>query len=195
MRVASLRSARARFETSSDAQLLTRVSRGDLGALGVLYDRYHADVWRVLCRLADGTGEVDDLVQSTFLALPRLAATFDGRDSCRGWLCSIAAGLAARHRRSVARLLRKLVSFGETASASSTRTPERDAGTREQLRVFENALRALPGKKREAFVLVEIEGVPIEEVARALGVPAGTVRTRLFHARRELRDVMKGGEA
>jgi RNA polymerase sigma-70 factor (ECF subfamily) len=148
----------------------------------------------VLHRLTGRADDVDDLVQATFLALPRLAATFDGRDSCRGWLCSIAAALAARHRRGVARLLRRLASFGDSARNASPADPERDAGAREELRAFERALRQLPWKKREAFVLVEIEGVSIDQAARALAIPSATVRTRLFHARRELRDAMKRGE-
>ena len=64
---------------------------------------------------------------------------------------------------------------------------------REELRAFEHALQRLPWKKREAFVLVEMEGVSIDEAARALCVPAATVRTRLFHARRELREAMRRG--
>jgi RNA polymerase sigma-70 factor (ECF subfamily) len=181
-------------EARPDAELLSAVASGDLGALGDLYDRYHADIWRLVHRMTDGSGEVDDIVQATFLALPRLATVFDGRDSCRAWLCGIAVGLAARQRRGVARLLRRIASFGEMTPTTTTADPEREAGAREELRAFERALARLPWKKREAFVLVELEGLSMAEVAHALRVPAGTVRTRLFHAKRELRQVLARGD-
>jgi len=178
-----------------DAELLAETARGDLTALGELYDRYHADVWRVAHRLTAGSADVDDVVQATFLALPRLGASYDGRESCRGWLCAIAAGLAARQRRSLGRLLLRLASLGATAQSVWTNDPERDAGSREEMRMFERALAALAWKKREAFVLVDLEGVTVAEAARALGVPEPTVRTRCFHARRELRAAMRRGGA
>jgi RNA polymerase sigma-70 factor (ECF subfamily) len=183
----------ARRDQRSDAELLVEVGQGELAPLGELYDRYHADVWRVLHRMSEASSEVDDLVQATFLALPRLAGAYDGRASCKSWLVGIAVGLAARQRRSIGRLLRRLGAFRTIARLETVVDPEREAGSRQELEAFERALRSLPAKKREAFVLVELEGLSMTEAARALGIPPATVRTRLFHAKRALREAMKRG--
>ena len=124
----------------SDALLLGLVHSGDLSALGELYDRYHRDVWRVLQRVMRGEPDVDDLVQATFLALPKIAGKFEGDAPCRGWLCGIAVRLASRHRRGVGRWLRALTSFGETQRDAGLRDPESHASGREELRRFEAAL-------------------------------------------------------
>ncbi len=186
--------AAARRESTPDAELVASVARGELGALGALFDRHQARVRRVLVRTGAGP-DADDLVQATFLELPKIARSFDGRDSSAAWLCGVALRLAARRRRSLGRLLRSVAAFGRTTPRLDTVDPERDAAAREEMRVFARALERLAPKKREAFVLVEIEGLAAEEVAAALGVPAPTVRTRLHHARAELREAMKEGGA
>jgi RNA polymerase sigma-70 factor (ECF subfamily) len=84
-----------------------------------------------------------------------------------------------------------LDAFGQTVSGRSTRDPERRASGNEELAVLERAIVALSDKKRAVFVLVEIEGLSAEEVGRSLEVPAATVRTRLFHARRELKAALE----
>lgn len=177
-----------------DAELLRQTAQGELGALGELYDRYQRDVCRVLARTLGGGGnggDVEDLVQATFLELPKIAGGFDGRDSCRAWLCGVAVRLAARRRRSVGRWLRVLASFGAATRDTRAADPQAIASGREELRLLERALAKLSAKKRDVFVLVELEGLSAEEASAALGIPAGTVRTRLFHARDELLATMK----
>ena len=175
----------------SDAELLAQIAAGELPELGELFDRYHLDVWRVLQRTTASEGDVDDLVQATFLALPKIAPSFDGRESCRGWLCGIAVRLAARQRRGFGRWVRVLTSFREVASTVHAQDPQRIASGREQLRVLERALAKLGVKKRDTFILVELEGLSTQDAARALDVPAATIRTRLFHARAELSHALK----
>jgi RNA polymerase sigma-70 factor (ECF subfamily) len=178
-------------DTPTDVELLELVSLGDLGALGVLYDRYHRVLARLLYRLHRNHAEVDDLFQNTFLELPKIAHAFDGRRaSCRSWLSGIAVRLALRHQRSFGRLVRRLGSFAQTRSHATTIDPEVTAGDREELRIFERALANLSPKKRAAFVIVELEGVAMDEAARMLEAPVATVRTRLFHAKQELRKAM-----
>jgi RNA polymerase sigma-70 factor (ECF subfamily) len=71
--------------------------------------------------------------------------------------------------------------------------PESILAGREEFAIFARALSKLGRKKREAFILIEIEGFTAEEAGRALGVPPATLRTRLFHARGELRAAMERG--
>jgi RNA polymerase sigma-70 factor (ECF subfamily) len=178
----------------ADAILLAEVAAGSLSALGELYDRYARDVWRAVRRsLADGA-DVEDIVHATFLGLPRIAPSYDGRTSCRNWLCGIGVHLAMRHRRGVGRLRSVLEGFAHTVVGRSTSDPERRASGNEDLAALDRALARLSEKKRAVFVLVEIEGLSAEEASRALEVPVATVRTRLFHARRELQAALQEEE-
>jgi RNA polymerase sigma-70 factor (ECF subfamily) len=194
MKVATIdkRAIRAR---RTDAELLELVAREDLTALGELFDRHHADVRRVLARVLPGSGDVDDLVQATFLALPRAAGNFEGTGSCKPWLSGIAVKLAFRHRRGLGRFLRALASFGDASMNRVERTPEAETSDKQELAIFERALATMSEKKRVAFVLIELEGLTAEEAGRALDIPAATARTRVFHARAELRAAMKRGGA
>jgi RNA polymerase sigma-70 factor (ECF subfamily) len=173
-----------------DAELLSAVASGDLAALGHLYDRYARDLWRTVRRSLDEGADVEDVVHAVFLALPRIARSYDGRASCRSWLCGIAVRLALRHRRGRGRFRRMLGAFAHTVGEPWTRHPEREASSQEELSRLQRALDGLSDKKRAVFVLVELEGLSAEEAARALEIPAATVRTRLFHARRELHAAM-----
>jgi RNA polymerase sigma-70 factor (ECF subfamily) len=176
----------------TDAQLLERIALEDLGALGELYDRHHADVRRVLERVTRRSADVDDLVQATFLALQPLAGRFVGDGSARAWLCGIAVRLASRNERGVRRWIRALTSLSWSVVVPPPATPETQASGREELVVLEQALWKMSAKKRAAFVLIEVQGMPVEEVARALQIPVASVRSRLFHAKKQLRKALRG---
>jgi len=177
---------------SNDSALLDAVAHGDLGGLGALYDRYHRDVHRAVQRSMAGSAEVDDVVHAVFLALPKLAARFEG-SSCRAWLCGIAVRMALRHQRGAGRWLRTLSSFGMSQQLSSRVDPESSAIGNQEMVLFTRALERLSPKKRAAFVLVEVEGLSTEEAAGALEIPPATLRTRLFHAKNEMRAALKRG--
>jgi RNA polymerase sigma-70 factor (ECF subfamily) len=180
----------------SDSELLRDIADGDLGALGELYDRYARDVWRAVHRtLGRGAdqADVEDVVHAMFLKLPGIAPAYDGRGSCRGWLCGIGVRIALRHSRGLRRFRRALSSFAETPFARAPADPEQRATGNEALAVLGRALDRMSTKKRATFVLVEIEGLRPEEAARALEIPVATVRTRLFHARSELRRALAEG--
>lgn len=192
MSVVSIRGGRTHV---ADADLLAAIARDDLGALGEIYDRHHQAVRRVIQRVLCDSAEVDDLVHTTFLKLPKLASAFHGDASARAWLCGIGVRVALRHRRSVGRLLRVLDVFSRTATTSSPTAPDAALAASEELRIFDRALAKLAEKKRATFVLIEIEGMSAEDAASALEIPVATVRTRLFHAKAELREAMKRGGA
>lgn len=176
----------------SDAELLTAVAAGELAPLGELYDRYARDVWRAVRRTMRNGSDVEDVVHATFLGLRRIAASYDGRASCRNWLCGIAVRLAMRHRRGAGRFQRMLGAFADAVRVRGpARDPERETGNQEELAALQRALGTLSEKKRAMFVLVELEGLSPEEAARALAIPAATARTRLFNARRELQEALR----
>ncbi len=187
--------SRSEGASRSDAVLLTAVAAGDLGALGVLYDRHSRDVWRVLARVMNGSADVEDVLHATFLKLPEVASSFDGRPSCRNWLCGVAVRLALRRGRTLERFTRMLSRFARAQWVQPSADPESQNILGEDLAALQRALETLPPKKRAVVVLVELQGMAQEDVARVLGIPAATVRTRLFSARRVLREALgpKGG--
>lgn len=163
---------------SEDARALARVAGGDLGALGALYDR-HARALLAFASRAVGSNEAEDVVQSTFIRAAKAASSYDGRAaSARSWLFGIAARLVQERRRSFARFARALSRFDLSASSPPEAEDQSD---------MKKALLRLSEAKRVVLLLAEVEGFTCEEIATMLGVPIGTVWTRLHHARRDMR--------
>jgi RNA polymerase sigma-70 factor (ECF subfamily) len=173
-------------ETVADNVLLERIAADDLGALGVLYDRHIHAVVRVVSRVSGSANDADDIAHATFMKVRELAPSFDGRPSARPWLIGIAVRLAQRRLRTMARFTHMLGRFAHVTRDAERVDPEKHAAGRAELAVIEEAIGKLSVAKRTVFVLVEIEGLAHDEVARELGIPQATVRTRLFHAKQEL---------
>lgn len=172
--------------TVDDAALVVQIGNGDLDALGTLFDRHEDAVARFLGRMGVAPADIDDLVQNTFLQVLRAVRRFDPHVSVRSWLLGIASMMARRHHRSLGRLTKRIRSWA-TIPRGPGITPDEALEERQAEMRLERALDSLSAKKREAFVLVTLEGMSGEEAAVALGVPVNTVWTRLHHARRELR--------
>jgi RNA polymerase sigma-70 factor (ECF subfamily) len=172
-----------------DPDILRRLAGGDSSALGELYDRHCHSVRRFLAHVTANAEDVDDLTHAAFLAAAEIAGRYDGRPSCRPWLIGIAAQLLRRRKRTFGRLRAFLSSLGgvQTASADPAVGWEARAD-------IQRALSALSEPKRLAFLLAEVEGLTCPEIASALGIPIGTVWTRLHAARRELRSMLGGSE-
>lgn len=180
---------------ASDASLLEHMRDGDMGALGILFDRYAQDMRRVISRLGVPAADVDDLVQLTFLDAMRAAGQYDGRANAKPWLAGIAVMMVRRHRRSVARLLQRLTSWAQEPEDRHEVGPAEAFETNEMARRAQRALAKLSDKKREVFILVALEGLSGEQVATALSIPVATVWTRLHHARLDLRELLAEEES
>ena len=177
----------------TDAELLAKLSEGDLASLGLLFDRYEADVQTCVSRLGVPHGEADDIVQSTFLLARQAAANFkdfDGSGSARAWLLGIAANVTRRHRRSVARMATRIAAWAFERPADAAMDPAEALDAKEAAALGRKALDRLSPEKREVFILVALEGVRGEQAASALGIPVATVWTRLHRARRDLREYL-----
>jgi len=164
-----------------EAGLIARAARGDADAFGQLALGQRARLRGLLHRLV-GPADLDDVEQDAFLAAWRGIGGFRGDASFSTWLTKIAVRRAMKvlKRRQIvpATLTHEPVS-GSAGPADRTSAAERNG------RVLD-AVDALPAKLRVAFVLRFVEEMSGEEVARVLGVPHGTVRSRLHEARRRL---------
>ncbi len=150
--------------------------------------RAHADyVWRCLQRLGVSSAELEDALQEVFLVAHRRLPEHDAaRSLVTTWLYGIALNVTRN-------LMRKISRRRETREAASidAQTPE---GLAQGRRTLAWLLDTLSPEHRVVFVMFEIEGASTREIADALGVPIGTVHSRLHHARRKLTELV-GHEA
>jgi RNA polymerase sigma-70 factor (ECF subfamily) len=178
----------------SDEQLVAACAAGDRGALGRLFDRHHQDLYRFLSRIAGPHGrDLDDLVQTTFMAVSDAARRFSGRSTVRSWLFAIAGNLARDQARGEIRQRRLAENAAQLPmSMSAPASPEVTAEHKEALAHLAEALDRLPHDLRVTFVMCEIEETPGKDAAAALGVPEGTIWRRLFDARLALLGAAQG---
>jgi RNA polymerase sigma-70 factor, ECF subfamily len=167
-----------------------RLRRGEMAALAQAYDLHHEDVCRYAHRLVGGEAEAEDLVQETFLALPQAMRSFRGDASLRTFLIGIATNHARHHVRAASR---RRAAHARSSQEDGTPAASTDESThrRELARALTAALDDLPFDQRVAIVLCEVEERTAAEAAQIVGAPEATIRTRIFHAKKKLRDLLQ----
>ncbi len=188
-----IRPRKLELHQPTDSEALSALARGEIGALGVLYDRHRAAIFQFIGRAASNSADVEDLVQTTFVTASKAAASFDGRESCRPWLIGIAGRLVHRRRRSLFRLGRALRELTQRETQRFV-DPAEQLGARDEVEKIAAALPQMSAAKRLVLLMAEVENLSCREIADALEIPIGTVWTRLHHARRDLRQLL-GEEA
>jgi RNA polymerase sigma factor (sigma-70 family) len=174
-----------------DAAIIERSVR-DPEAFAALYDRHAAALHRYVARRL-GEGAADDIVADTFLTAFRKRARYDpsaARDA-RPWLYGIAANLIGKHTRSEVRMLRAYARTGADPVLTQQETTADDAFGRIEdaadQRDLARALATLAQGDREVLLMIAWADLSYAEVAAALGIPVGTVRSRLNRARTRIR--------
>lgn len=173
---------------TGEVDLVDRLKEGERSAIGQAYEAHHGSVRSFARRLVGDEAIAEDIVHDTFVALPRAVQRFRGDGSLRGFLIGVAANLARRHIRSAVRRRRAMSAFAEAPIVESVADPATEAARRQLADRLSAEMDRLPMDQRVAFVLCDVEQRSSVEVSTILGIPEGTVRTRLFHARRKLRD-------
>ena len=169
----------------SDTVLAVAVAEGDLAALGQLYDLHHAAVRGFARRLVDKAG-AEDLLHDTFLTLPTALARWNGEGALRTFIMGIAVNHAQHRVRSRTRLGAAIARFGREPERFE-HNPEQRSEQKQLAEMLQRALETLSFEHRTAFVLCEVDERSSVEAAEILGVPEGTVRTRLHYAKQKLR--------
>lgn len=175
-----------------DRALVARCRVQDAGAYRAFVVRYERMVFALLSRMLERDDpDVEDLAQETFVRAFRAFPSFDpdGPAKVSTWLLTIATRLAldARKRRRVA-----VVELDDDGDMTTGSTPEISLERRELGRAIGDAAGRLPDEQRAAFVLAELHGLAIAEIAEALRVPESTAKTRLFRAREKMRALLAG---
>lgn len=166
----------------SDHELVARCCAGDRSAWRALYERHAALVFRFLSALGVRDPEREDACQDVFLAVYRSLPSFRGEAQLSTWIYRITArttGKLIQKRR-----LRSALTNTLTLEPAPPVSDPTEASARALL--LDGMLERLNPKKRLVLVLFELEGVPVEEIARIVGCPTNTVWSRLHHARLDL---------
>jgi RNA polymerase sigma-70 factor (ECF subfamily) len=180
-------SAVARDDVDDD--LVTRLRRGERTAIGEAYAAHHAAVRAFARRLVGDEMAAEDIVHDVFVRLPDAVARFRGESPLRGFLIGVAANRARHHIRAAMRRRRAMDRLAER-EPGGVANPGELAMRRRLADRLTAALDELPLDQRVAFVLCEVEQRTAVEAAVILEVPDGTVRSRLFHARKRLRELL-----
>jgi RNA polymerase sigma-70 factor (ECF subfamily) len=186
------------MERESDDRLLARVATGDQDALRDLYTRYRPRLWRYLRSRLDGDmTAVDDLLQEIFLAVWSAAPGYQPRGRVAAWIFQIAHHQLGHARRALSRRPEGHLASGDEDGPESSlngHRPTFEEGVVERV-ALADALARLSPAHREVLLLVFQQGFTLEEVACILGVPVGTVKSRISYARRALFRIHAGAAA
>jgi len=181
--------AHAAGETSSDEMLIVRIAGGDRLAMQTLFARHRTAVYRWLLRLVGNEAMAEDLLSDVFLDVWRQADRFQARSSVSTWLMAI-----ARFKALSARRVRKDAELDETIEATvadPSDNPEIMLQKKNRDALVREALNSLTPDHKEIIDLVYYHEKSVDECAQILGVPSGTVKTRMFYARKKMAEMVK----
>lgn len=181
--------------------LVERAKAGDRPAFGQLVEVYQDKIYGYASRMLGDPDEAEDVAQETFVRAYRSLPHFRGAASFHTWLYRIASNLAIdvarRNRRqstgnfSLDEPLESEEGDYEREIADETGGPEQLTQRREMQELVRQAVAELPEKLRAVVVLYELQGESYEDIAEILGCPLGTVKSRLFNARSQLKDMLE----
>ncbi|MBI5935297.1 MAG: RNA polymerase sigma factor [Chloroflexi bacterium] len=176
--------------TVMDSQWLEQCREGDSLAIERLVQTYQRDVYRLAFSILDNPDEADDATQEAFLSALRALESFRGQASVKTWLFSIAINVC-RNRLQRFKRRAKLQQILQSLFPQESAHPEKEAMQSESDAALWRAVRALDDKHRLPVILRYYHDLPIADIAETLGLPIGTVHSRLNHAREKLRTLLK----
>ena len=184
---------------ADDQRWIDRCLDGESAAFGELVRRYQDRLYNTVYRLVENPDDALDVVQDAFLNAYQSLDGFKGDSLFFTWLYRIAVNTAISHKRKQRVLLSIDAGLGGASSVephddSAYSRPSESLERAEQEQRVQHALARLSPEHRTVLVLKEMEGQKYEEIADILGVPIGTVRSRLHRARAELRELLEKGD-
>ncbi len=185
----------------SDEDLLAAYAAGDARAFAELYERHERAIYRFFLRQGAAAALADDLLQETWLAVVRNAASYEPRAKFTTWLYTIARSKMIDHWRSHDDAVSLAYFVGDAANdadesvlnvaAGDACRPDHQVLARAEARAFLAAVEALPPPQREAFLLQAEGGLSLEQIAVVTGAAHETVKSRLRYAMNKLRAAME----
>ena len=176
-------------QATSDESLMLRVAGGDRDAMRALYLRHQMRVHRFVMRLVRNQAVAEDVISDVFLDVWRQAGRFEGRSAVSTWLLAIARfkALSILRRKSE----EELTEEGAETLPDSLDDPEFAVQKKDTGEILRQCLTSLSPEHREIIDLVYYHEKSVEEVARIVGIPEATVKTRMFYARKRLARLLR----
>lgn len=181
----------------SDVALVMDIRDGNKKALGKLVERHKKSAFRMALGLVGNKDDAFDISQEAFLRVYRSANTYDESQPFAPWFYTIIANLSRTWLRRRSRRDNKMVDVDDVSwLLVDERTPEQAIIKKEMVAQLRQALKELPFDDREIITLQHFRGMSYDEIAQLLGIPKGTVMSRLYYARKKLATLMrlKNGE-
>lgn len=175
------------FLEEEEIELIKKAASGDNKAFSKIYYQYKELVYRVVYRLLGGTEDIHDAVQQTFIELFKSLPGYAGKSKFTTWLYRIAVNVSIQFFRKKRVSEKFKTSEWELDTIPSSDTTSMNIERKELKTQLEEALSSLQLKKRIVIVLHDIEHKTMEEISEIIGVPVGTIKSRLFYAREELK--------
>lgn len=173
---------------SADLELILQLQKGDLQALGGLYDRHRNLVYRTALGITGDTEAAADLLHDTFLRLYRFGHRIDPSRPIEPWLYRMAANMAYTWIKRRGRWMHALREMAEKLSRESQTSPAQQVERNEAWAEVRKALQKISPEKRVVVVLYYLNDLSINEIAEILELPSGTVKSRLHYGRQALRE-------
>lgn len=174
----------------TDAYLVQQLKEGDLEALGVLYDRYKALVFRTTMAITGDPDAASDLLQDAFLRLYRYIDHLDVSRPLEPWLYRIATNLSYTWVKRNNRWSRQFEDFFDWLAGSDKDIPQEKAEREDEWFHLRQALLSLPLQQRTVVVLYYLNDLSLQDISEIIDVPVGTVKSRLHYGRLALRKSM-----
>jgi RNA polymerase sigma-70 factor (ECF subfamily) len=172
---------------SDASDLVARCRAGDAAAFRELFRAHRTTVTRLVHRMTGGSAELEDIVQEVFVQVHRSLGGFRREAQLGTWIYRIAINVVLMHRRAQKSRISSLPAAVEAALPDEeSEQPDEQVARRRRVAALYRLLDRMSEKKRVVYVLHELEGLSPTEIAKVVGAPVLTVRTRLFYARRTL---------
>lgn len=183
-------------ETRTDTYLVDAALAGSREAFGTLVERYQDRLFNTLVRVLGSPDDASEVLQDAFVQAYTKLGTFRGASRFYTWIYRVALNLALSHRRRSARRrqeqsIDQLREHRGAEPVDRAMQPEQSAVRSEQAELVQAALLALSDEHRQILVLREMEDCSYETIAEILELPVGTVRSRLFRARLQLKEYLE----
>jgi RNA polymerase sigma-70 factor (ECF subfamily) len=171
----------------TDGSLVARLQDDDLEALGELYERYKTTVYRTALAITRDPKAAEDILQEAFLRVHSYAHSIDKTVPLGPWLYRVTVNLAYSWTRQVKRWLHSLQDVLDRWASPTQWYPEVAAEEEEWRQSLQQAVDALPSRHRVVVILHYLEGLSLKDISYVIGVPEGTVKSRLHYARDSLK--------
>jgi RNA polymerase sigma-70 factor (ECF subfamily) len=178
----------AASEREPDALLLEQIAGGDEGALEALFERYGDRLYAYLLGILRDESAAQDVLQETLIAIWKQAGSYRGEGRAIAWAFGIARNKALRAYRVRENL--PLDEEAENTTQTNSGDPERQAQLQQRREALRQGLNALAPQYREVLDLFFLHDMQLKEIAAICKIPLGTVKSRLNHARRELKNTL-----